>query len=193
MKKYLITALLAIITTQSSAQGTHASCKQLNLYQDCMNKANLKINICESKSADPPEYYDCLCEAQKSQVFCYTYCPEDQGLQLELMQKQMAFGTTCERAKEMRSTMMASKTSTSSTMMSTASKTRPPNTATGAPPTIEATTTKESKTNTGQPIATSTNAPIIISSSSDPLTTNLIIVLIASVTLVVNNVLSFML
>ncbi len=78
---------------------TSTTCKQFTLFSDCVNKQTLKVNICETESANVPKYYDCICSALREHGTCYIYCPDDPILQMEGVTKQQSTDNACSLAK----------------------------------------------------------------------------------------------
>ncbi len=134
---------------------TEASCAQITRYNDCLNKNTLKIMSCEAKNSGPMfEYYNCLCEMNKSLHECYSLCADDQTLQLESQTAQINILSICQQAAQMTPTSTTSTPTTTPTV-----KPVPVN----LPTTQNSTTTTSSTTSSPTP----TRKPVTIFSSGN--------------------------
>jgi hypothetical protein len=93
----LATSILLLFIHSIAAQ----SCALLTRYNDCVNKATLKIMGCESLNSGPLyDYYNCLCSTNQGLHDCYALCADDPTLQLESQTSQINVQSVCLQASQ---------------------------------------------------------------------------------------------
>jgi hypothetical protein len=112
MLRNTLTLLALFLLIPSWVQAT---CRLQTSFDDCLNKNQLTLMICESKNTDRLyEYYSCLCEAKRSIYNCYTMCTNDADKQLESQNLLLEVVTTCQQAENHQLQFPSTTTSSSS-------------------------------------------------------------------------------
>lgn len=101
--KYIFYVLILIFSCKQATSQPQL-CYQIVNFNDCVNKSSLKVAGCSGlvKSVPTQAFYDCQCQAYTEQQSCYSYCPDDPQLQLQLVTMMANANSICKASTDMK-------------------------------------------------------------------------------------------
>ncbi len=116
MPRLAVFTFLACFFQITYGQGPQL-CTQVDRFTACITSARQRIDACSNAVVGTPTvtFYECQCTELTSIQSCYSICPEDPQLQMQLPNEQANAKAWCGQSSSMRSIEDAKKTSTSST------------------------------------------------------------------------------
>lgn len=121
--KKMFTLFFQLLIVGINSQGPQL-CNKITEYSSCSTKASQDISSCNGQVTSVPDasYYTCLCKGHQSLLQCYSICPDDPQMQLQLVSQKQNMFATCKAAQDMAVNSPSSSSSIGQSSTSSASQ-----------------------------------------------------------------------
>lgn len=104
----ILCLLFIIVTVVTVVFSQPKICSNMTQFQQCVDNGRYKISVCSQKVVTVPtyEYYECQCTEYLMIQTCYTYCPDDPQLQLQLLTEKSVANSVCSQMDMMKTLNM---------------------------------------------------------------------------------------
>lgn len=115
MTKMIVSLLATVLfVTTTYAQQPPQLCNQISVFTACVTGARQRVDACGTGLSSVPTvaFYECQCTELTSIQSCYSICPEDPQLQMQLPNEQANAKAWCTQSETMRAAENAKKNTT---------------------------------------------------------------------------------